>query len=126
MRNWWKSSVLQGNDNDYGEHDYMINELPRNCADWSLSKHKWKCDSCGKNSHLRFVAESYFYTLDGYDSMSDAECWKCRLKSRVVAKVGRAKRCIKAAMNAIKMHRKHVVPQWKFKQYYDFTKKVTR
>ena len=104
----------------------MQNGLPEGRAGWSFNRYPYRCDSCGKESRLRFVAESYFYTLDGYDSMSDAECWKCRLKSRVVTKVGRAKRCIKAAMSAIKMHRKHVVPQWNIKQYYDFTKQVTR
>ena len=28
MKNWWKNPVLHGEDNDYGQHDYLIEELP--------------------------------------------------------------------------------------------------
>ena len=30
MNNWWKSPVLQGEENDYGAYDYMIEEIPNN------------------------------------------------------------------------------------------------
>lgn len=32
MKNWWKNPVLQGEDNDYGQYDYLIEELPHDEA----------------------------------------------------------------------------------------------
>lgn len=29
MNNWWKSPVLQGEENDYGDYDYLIEEIPK-------------------------------------------------------------------------------------------------
>lgn len=83
MNDWWKAPVLQGPENDYGDYDYLAEELPRDYARWEFDKYRWKCDTCGKDSFLRFVAEHYFYCWDGWDSMRYAECWKCRLKGNI-------------------------------------------
>ena len=122
MKNWWKSPILRDDD----KYDYMMNELPKDTAGWSLSKYKYRCDSCGNDSRLRFASEHYFYTLDGYDSLSHAECWKCILRSFVSCKVRRVKKKAKALHNAIKMRRGNIVPQWNFKQYYDFAKELQK
>lgn len=84
MRDWWKVPVLQGPENDYGDYDYLIEEIPQDSAKWELDKYRWKCDDCGKDRHLRFVTRSYFHTLDGWDEMSWATCWRCEIKSRFV------------------------------------------
>ena len=82
MNDWWKAPVLQGPENDYGEYDYMIEEIPQNYAKWELDKrYKWKCDDCGKDRHLRFVAKEYFRTMDGYDYFSYSTCWMCAIKN---------------------------------------------
>ena len=84
MSDWWKAPVLQGEDNDYGQYDYMIEEIPQDYAKWEFDrKYKWKCDDCGKHRHLSFCTAHYFYTLDSYDSMSWNTCWKCCLKNRI-------------------------------------------
>ena len=83
MNSWWKNPVLQGPENDYGDYDYLINELPESYVKWNLSKYTSKCDSCGKYRHLMLRSASYFHTLDGYDSMDYDECWVCRLKSNI-------------------------------------------
>ena len=44
--NWWKSPVLQGPENDYGDLDYLLEELPRNTREWT--KWQYKCSECGK------------------------------------------------------------------------------
>lgn len=81
--NYWKAPILQGPENEYGDYDYLIEEIPEDEAKWKLSKYAWKCDECGKESHLLFSATSYFYTLDGYDYMSYNTCWKCYLKDQI-------------------------------------------
>lgn len=83
MKDWWKAPVLQGDDNEYGQYDYMIEELPHDYARWEFDKYVCKCDNCGKDSRLLFRSASYFHTLDGYDCHNWDECWKCRLKMRV-------------------------------------------
>lgn len=98
MKDWWKAPVLQGDDNEYGKYDYMIEELPRDYARWELDKYAWKCDNCGKDSRLLFRSVSHFYTLDGYDYHSWSECWKCRLKTRI----GSVKYKIKKKINIFK------------------------
>ena len=45
MSDWWKAPVLQGPENDYGEYDYLINQLPRNRNEWKRHSYKCKCDS---------------------------------------------------------------------------------
>ena len=102
MSDWWKAPVLQGPENDYGQYDYMIEEIPENYAKWQFSKYRWKCDTCGKESHLRFVSEAFFHTMDGWDSFYDAECWMCYFKGWVRHKIWKTKKNIKEQIEIIK------------------------
>ena len=83
MNKWWKSPVLQGPENDYGDYDYLIEDIPSNTVKWE----RWerKCDECGKMHTLNLVYTAYFRTLDGWDSMDSSECWKCYLKRKMKA-----------------------------------------
>ena len=38
MNKWWKAPILQGEDNEYGEYDYLIEEIPQNTREWD----KWE------------------------------------------------------------------------------------
>lgn len=81
MNDWWKAPVLQGEENDYGQYDYMIEEIPSNTTKWSWwSK---KCDECGKEHMLNLIYTAYFRTLDGYDYLDSCECWVCYLKRKI-------------------------------------------
>ena len=94
MNNWWKNPVLQGEDNDYGQYDYLIEELPHDEAKW-----EWlyrKCDSCGKYHRLNFYSNHYFYTYDGWDSLDYMDCWECRFKDKVWSIKNKIKKEIKA------------------------------
>ena len=102
MNDWWKNPVLQGDDNEYGEYDYLVNELPKDSARWEFSKYKWKCETCGKESHLRFCTKHYFYCYDGYDYMSYDECWKCRLSSNIYCFKHKVKNKIKKRIKTVK------------------------
>lgn len=81
--NWWKHPLLQGEENDYGDYDYFITDVPENRDDLYLTKYACTCDSCKKERHLYREYEYFFRTLDGYDSMSETTCWQCELKHRV-------------------------------------------
>ena len=81
MNDWWKAPVLQGEENDYGQYDYMIEEIPSNTIKWSWWSEK--CDECRKEHRLNLVYTGYFRTLDGWDSMESCECWVCFLKRKV-------------------------------------------
>lgn len=103
MNDWWKAPVLQGPENDYGEYDYLINELPKNKNEWRCyGKYKFRCDCCGKDRHILHVEESFFYTLDGYDSIAQHECVFCALKSYFRSLRYRIKRKIKNLKKYIK------------------------
>lgn len=94
MKNWWKNPVLQGEDNDYGQYDYLVEELPKDEANW-----EWyyrKCDSCGKYHRLNFYSNHYFYTYDGWDSFDYADCWKCRFENNVFGIKNKIKKEIEA------------------------------
>ena len=100
MNNWWKSPVLQGEENDYGAYDYMIEEIPKNSREWSTWG--YKCSECGKWHKLNVVYTEYFHTLDGWDSISTEVCWLCEMKSiigkplrKMNRKVNRAQRVVK-------------------------------
>ena len=93
MNNWWKSPVLQGEENDYGDYDYLIEDIPSNSTKWS--RYEQKCDECGKTRRLNLVYTYCFRTLDGWDSMDSCECWRCYLK-RII------KKPFKAIKNKIK------------------------
>ena len=81
-KDWWKSPILQGEENDYGDYDYLIEEIPQSYCRWEFSKIAWE-DDCGHCSHLRKVWCDYFRTMDGYDSMSGSDCWRCVLKDTI-------------------------------------------
>lgn len=108
MKNWWKNPVLQGEDNDYGQYDYLIEELPHDEARW-----EWlyrKCDSCGKYHRLNFYSNHYFYTYDGWDSFDYMDCWECRFKDKVWSIKNKIKKEIKAHKLAFSLlNRKHSI-----------------
>ena len=91
-------SILQGPENEYGEYDYLVNDLP---ADEQLVKtrmwYKCRCDGCGKEFKTLFVSTHYFYTIDGWDSISNRECKKCA-KLDIKSKTKRIVRRIKNAI----------------------------
>ena len=94
MNDWWKAPILQGSENDYGQYDYMIEELPQDVAKWS-----WfysKCDSCGKYHKLNFYSVHHFHTYDGWDSLDYTDCWVCRVKDKIHAVKRKVKREFKA------------------------------
>jgi len=99
MNEWWKSPVLQGPENDYGQYDYMIEEIPQNEAKWKFDVDKRHCDYCGKYRHILFCATQYFRTLDGYDSLTYDECWICMIKEGIHSR----KRKIQIRLRAIKL-----------------------
>ena len=101
VKDWWKAPVLQGPENDYGEYDYMIEDIPDNYSEWSLEKAKYKCDCCGKYRHLLRESYSYFHTLDGYDYMAQYDCWACVVKARINLPIHRLKRKIKKELETI-------------------------
>lgn len=93
MSDWWKNPVLQGPENDYGDYDYLIEEIPDNTEIWSW----WSdtCDECGKEHKLNLVFTGYFRTMDGWDSMDSCECWVCYLKRKIKAPFRAVKKKIK-------------------------------
>ena len=82
--NWWKNPALQGEDNDYGDYDYLAEEISEdtNKVEWFYSK----CEDCGKYHHFNRYLTHYFYTLDGYDYDTYVICLKCDIKSRIHSK----------------------------------------
>lgn len=100
MNNWWKSPVLQGEDNDYGAYDYMIEEIPKNSREWSTWG--YKCSECGKWHKLNVVYTEYFYTLDGWDSLSTEVCWLCEMKSIIGKPLRKMKRKVNRAQRVVK------------------------
>lgn len=120
--------MLQGPDNEYGEYDYLIEELPRNSVDWEFSKYKSRCDSCGKERHLLLRSAHYFYTLDGYDYMNYDECWVCRMKSKVWSIKHKIKKRIKKEIDIVKdaWQFTHVSSVGNFKYYYKILRRIRR
>lgn len=125
-KDWFKAPVLQGPENDYGDYDYLIEELPKNYARWELTREKYSCYSCRKESHLILRSEQYFYTLDGYDSMDYAECWKCRLKGKINSVVWRIKKKIKTVYTRVKdaIDLSKESPTKSFMYYYKLLKRI--
>lgn len=123
MSDWWKAPVLQGPDNDYGDYDYLIEEIPQDYAKWELSQYKWNCHSCNKETHLLFRSEHFFHTLDGWDSMDYAECWMCRLKGKLHGIKWKAKKRIKTFKLAIDLYK---TGHKSFKDYYELARKIER
>ena len=124
MNDWWKSPILQGDENMYGQYDYLIEELPQDYVKWELSRYTSRCDSCGKERHLTLKSAHYFYTLDGYDCMDYDECWVCRLKGKMWSISDRIKRQIKILKHTWELTRGSSAGN--FKYYYNLVKKIVR
>ena len=128
MDKWWKAPVLQGDDNMYGDYDYLIEELPDDYVKWEYSRYTCKCDSCGKERHLLLRSAHHFYTLDGYDCMDYNECWWCRLKCKIWSIKHRIIKRIKNEIDIIKdawtLTRKSSACS--FKYYYGILKKIRK
>jgi len=122
MSKWWKNPVLQGPDNEYGEYDYLIEDLPQDYVKWEFDRYKGKCDSCGKERHLLLKSAHYFYTLDGYDYMNYDECWVCRLKGKIGSIKYKIKKEITIARDAWELSKSS--PAGNFKYYYKLLKHV--
>ena len=123
MKNWWKNPVLQGEDNDYGQYDYLIEELPHDeeRLEWSYGK----CDSCGKHHRLNFYSSHYFYTYDGWDSFDYTDCWKCRFENAIWKIKNKIKKEIEAYKLAFSLlNRKHSIKR--NIEYYKLGLKVGR
>ena len=93
-KDWWKSPILQGEENDYGEYDHLIEEVPESYCRWEFSKIAWEDDQ-GHPSHLRKVWCNYFRTMDGYDCVDGSDCWRCILKDTIRIIPRKIKRKIK-------------------------------
>ena len=122
--NWWKAPVLQGLENDYGDYDYLIEELPDDYASWQYDKYGCHCNSCGKERHLVFYYVHHFRTMDGWDSFDYTTCWKCMLKdkiSMIKCKIGRSIKAFKIARELYKANSTRT-----FKYHYELAKKIVR
>ncbi len=128
MNDWWKNPVLQGPENDYGDYDYLIEELPQDSVKWNLSRYTSKCDSCGKERHLLLRSAHHFYTLDGYDCMDYNECWKCRLKAKVWSIKHRIKNRIKKEIELVKdaWQLTNASSAGNFRYYYKILRRIHR
>jgi hypothetical protein len=124
MNDWWKAPVLQGDENDYGDYDYLIEELPHDYTKWELNRYKCRCDSCGKERHLLLRSAHYFYTLDGYDYMNYDECWVCRLKGKMYTIKYKLKKKIKIVKDALMLTRSSSAGN--FRYYYKLVKEMSK
>lgn len=125
---WWKAPVLQGEDNDYGQYDYLIEEIPQDYARWEFDrKYKWKCHNCGKEKHLLFRAEHFFHTLDGWDSLDYAECLHCRTKGNIRDYKWKLKNNIRKRIEIFKMTIElYEIGTKNFSDCYTLAKKIVR
>ena len=117
---WYDDPRLEGG--EYGEYDFYLTERPQDKAGWEWSKYKWKCDDCGKYRHLAFESTTYFYTLDGYDSMNYRSCWKCMLKDKIHCFFWRKKLKMRWFITALKWCMEERSCK-RFKLYYKIAKK---
>lgn len=128
MNDWWKAPVLQGPENDYGQYDYMIEEIPQDYAKWVLDKqYKWRCHDCGRDTHLLFRSEHFFHTMDGWDSMDYASCWKCVLKGEIKSTKWRMQKNIKNTIETFKLTIElYNIGHKSFSHCYKLAKKIVR
>jgi hypothetical protein len=116
MKNWWRIPVTEGA--EYDEYDYFYTELPQNSREWSTWD--YKCSECGKWHKLNVVYTEYFYTLDGYDSLSTEVCWLCEMKNIIWKPFRKIKRNWKILKEMIDL--KKDLPKKSWKKYYEFAK----
>lgn len=114
LKEWWKAPILQGEENDYGIYDYFVEEIPESYCRWEFSKIAWEDDQ-GHPSHLRKVWCNYFRTMDGYDSCSGSDCWRCVLRDtikliprRIKRKINKKKREIEDFLEFFQICHKHL------------------
>ena len=124
MNDWYRNPALQGPENDYGQYDYLVEDLPSDYVKWEYSKYVSKCDSCGKERRLLLKSAHYFYTLDGYDYMNYDECWVCRLKSKMYTIKYKIKKKIEVAKDAWTMARTNSTGN--FRYYYNILKEIKK
>ena len=117
--NWWKAPVLQGSENDYGDYDYLIEELPNNSHKWSTWG--YKCSECGKYHKLNRIYKAYFRTMDGYDSLSTEVCWVCEVKSIINKPIWKLKRKFKLLMKTVELKR-----EFTWKKCYELAKLLNK
>lgn len=103
MRNRYDSPALRGEENEYGDCDYLADGLPDNSAKWHLSRYVSRCDQCKRYRHLHFDTSYHFYTLDGYDSLDSCECWLCSLKGAARSVVWKVKKTAKKHYKALRL-----------------------
>lgn len=118
MDDWWKDPRLD----DEGTYDYLIEPLPRDYAKWEFSRYKWKCDNCGKESHLRFVTGHYFYCWDGYDCADWDECWRCRFDGNIYSFKNSIKKRIRILKTTIELFQ--LSPKCDLKKAYKLAKQL--
>lgn len=113
-KDWWKAPILQGEENDYGTYDHLIEEVPESYCRWEFSKIAWEDDQ-GHPSHLRKVWCNYFRTMDGYDSCGGSDCWRCVLRDtikliprRIKRKINKKKREIEDFLEFFQICHKHL------------------
>jgi hypothetical protein len=121
---WWKSPVLQGPENDYGQYDYMIEEIPEDEVKWEFTNYKKKCDSCGKERNLYIYSTYHFHTLDGYDYLWNYECWRCVLARKVHSIKRRIVKRIKIFKMAVELYT--TISNKSFKHYYELASKIVK
>lgn len=78
---------------EYDEYDYFYTKIPSDTSKWE--RYYSKCETCSKYHWFNKVDTHYFYSIDGYDSMSYTECWRCKLKSKIYAIKASVKKKIK-------------------------------
>lgn len=66
---------------EYDEYDYFYTKIPSDTSKWE--RYYSQCETCGRYHWFNKVDTHYFYSIDGYDSMSYTECWRCKLKSKI-------------------------------------------
>lgn len=128
MKDWWKSPVLQGEENDYGDYDYLIEEIPKSYYRWEFSKIAWE-DDHGHPSHLRKVWCNYFRTMDGYDSVDGSDCWRCVLKDKIKLIPRKFKRKIKTKKGEIETFIKDFKICYKYlnlKESFEIARKLSK
>lgn len=128
MKDWWKSPVLQGEENDYGDYDYLIEETPESYCRWEFSKIAWE-DDHGHPSRLRKVWCNYFRTMDGYDSVDGSDCWRCVLKDKIKLIPRKFKRKIKTEKREIETFIKDFKICYKYlnlKESFEIARKLSK
>ena len=128
MKDWWKSPVLQGEENDYGDYDYLIEETPESYCRWEFSKIAWE-DDRGHPSRLRKVWCNYFRTMDGYDSVDGSDCWRCVLKDKIKLIPRKFKRNIKTKKREIETFIKDFKICYKYlnlKESFEIARKLSK